>query len=221
MATAAAAPPPEIGGVDFADVVDGPELVSETECVEEVIASDDGSKTTDTFSLILQELEVMLMDEALNERVDAFASEHCGIFEAGDENKLEYTALFNQYSSMIETFIEERLGASVASFDMAGFCATLAERAAANDGDLPPPLEMLYSMADFDAFKELMLSAKEGQAVEAAGGSLGVCGAKMDLDLGVGPASGLPGLDDEGGEGGEVRSELDGALAISGLAVSN
>jgi ADP-ribosylation factor 2-binding protein len=146
-----------IVGGDFADIVDGPALVSGEgdEAVDEVIATDDGSSTKDAFSLILQELEVMLMDEAFNERVDAFAEEHCHEFEDSDENKLIYTALFNDYSAMVETFIEERLGASVQSFDMAGFCATLAERAKANDGDLPPPLEMLHSMTDFDAFKEL------------------------------------------------------------------
>jgi hypothetical protein len=101
---------------------------------------------------------------------------------------------------------------------MAGFCATLAERAKANDGDLPPPLEMLHSMTDFDAFKELMLSAKQGKAVEAMNGSLSVCGAKLGIDT-VGPAANLPGLEDE--EGGEVRSELDGmGLSISGLSIS-
>ena len=209
-----------IVGGDFADIVDGPALVSGEgdEAVDEVIATDDGSSTKDAFSRILQELEVMLMDEEFNERVDAFAEEHCHEFEDSDENKLIYTTLFNDYSAMVETFIEERLGASVQSFDMAGFCATLAERAKANDGDLPPPLEMLHSMTDFDAFKELMLSAKQGKAVEAMNGSLSVCGAKLGIDT-VGPAANLPGLEDE--EGGEVRSELDGmGLSISGLSIS-
>ena len=38
---------------------------------------------------------------------------------------------------------------------------------------------MLHSMADFDAFKELMLSAKAGLAAEAAGGSMCVSGGAL------------------------------------------
>ena len=78
--------------------------------------------------------------------------------------------------------------------------------------------QLAISMTDFDAFKELMLSAKQGKAVEAMNGSLSVCGAKLGIDT-VGPAANLPGLEDE--EGGEVRSELDGmGLSISGLSIS-
>jgi len=208
MATAA---PAAVESVDFADVVDGPALISgENEAPEEVFASDSGS-AADPFMLILQELEVMLMDEEFNSRVDAFAEEHCDDFEPGEENKLVYTTRFNEYSAMVEAFIEERLGASIQSFDMAGFCDTLAKRAKESDGGLPGPLEMLHSMTDFDAFKELMLSAKEGKAVEAAGGSLDVCGEKLDL-----AASGNA-LEDADGE---VRPELDGALSISGLTIT-
>lgn len=199
---------------DFSDVVDGPALVSAEEegGAEEIFASDDGSKQpSDTYSLILQELEILMMDEGLNERVDGFTTKHCDEFEAGEENKLIYTTLFAEYTTLIETYIEEKLGASVKSFDMAKFCATLAERAKGDD-ELPPPLEMLYSMADFDAFKELMLSAKAGCAAEAAGGLLCVSGAPMRMELGVG-AGALPGLDDDDGDdGASVAPELSDLL---------
>ena len=104
---------------------------------------------------------------------------------------------------------------------MAGFCATLAERAKTEES-LPPALEMLHSMADFDAFKELMLSAKAGMAVEAAGGLLCVSGAPMRMELGLGLGAGLPGLetDDDGADGtdeGTLAPELDGALSISAI----
>lgn len=206
---------PAVAAADFADTVDGAELVSDEALPEETFSSDDGSKTTDPFALALQELEVLLMDEAFNERVDAFSTQHCGEFEPGDENKLIYTTLFNEYSSMLESYIEERLGASIREFDMDGFCATLAERAKREE-PLPQSLEMLHSMADFDAFKEMMLSAKVGLAVEAESGAFCVSGEPLRLETsGVG-AVGLPGLgdDDEGGE------ELVGVdLAISGLKV--
>ena len=201
---------------DFGDdVVDGPELVSNEAGDEEVFASDT-AKPADTYSLILQELEVLMMDEGLNDRVDEFTSTHCAVFEAGDENKLEYTSLFQEYTVLIESYIEERLGASVQSFDMAGFCGMLAERAKGGE-ELPPPLEMLHSMADFDAFKELMLSAKAGLAAEAAGGSLCVSGAPMRMDIVSGGSGILPGDDDDDGEPGEFAPELDGLLSIGGV----
>jgi len=206
-----------VEGTDFADVVDGPALVSEEADAEEVFASDDGSKQpTDTYSLILRELEVLMMDEGLNARVDEFTTKHCDEFEAGEENKLVYTTLFTEYTALIEAYIEEKLGASVQSFDMAGFCATLAERAK-GDEELPPPLEMLHSMADFDAFKELMLSAKAGRDAEAAGGLLCVSGAPMRMDVGVGPGVDLPGLDDDDGDGENIAPELDSLLSISAI----
>uniref|UniRef100_A0A7S2MDW0 ADP-ribosylation factor-like protein 2-binding protein n=1 Tax=Haptolina brevifila TaxID=156173 RepID=A0A7S2MDW0_9EUKA len=201
---------------DFADVVDGPALVSAEEegGAEEVFASDDGStQPTDTYSLILQELEVLMMDEGLNERVDTFTTKHCEEFEAGEENKLIYTTLFAEYTALIESYIEEKLGASVKEFDMGKFCTTLGERAKGDD-ELPPPLEMLYSMADFDAFKELMLSAKAGAAAEASGGLLCVSGAPMRMELGPG-AGGLPGLEDDGD--GDAAPELNDLLSISSI----
>lgn len=202
---------------DFANVVEGQEIDGAMSG-EEVFAANEG-KSSDPYDMILTELEVLMMDEALNERVDAFTTEHCGVFESGEENKLVYTTLFTEYTAMIEAYIEERLGASVKAFDMAGFCATLAQRAKTEDA-LPPALEMLHSMADFDAFKELMLSAKAGMAAEAAGGLLCVSGAPMRVGLGS-DVAGLPGLDTEdtadGDAEGTLAPELDDALSISAI----
>ena len=99
------------------------------ENVDEVFAS--AGESADTFDQVLSELETLMMDEELNAKMDAFTSEHCHEFDDGDENKLVYTSLFQQYTTLVETYIEERLGASVASFDMASFCTQLQERAAA------------------------------------------------------------------------------------------
>lgn len=203
---------------DFADVVDGPELVSNEDADEEVFASDDGSSggPKDTYTLILEELEVLLMDESLNSRVDEFTTAHCAEFDDSDENKLCYTTLFAEYTALIESYIEERLGASIKAFDMTGFCATLAERAKSGD-ELPPPLEMLHSMADFDAFKELMLSAKAGLAAEAAGGSMCVSGGALRIDS-TAAMEGLPGLDDDDDTGdAALAPDLNDALSISAI----
>ena len=196
---------------------DGAPLLEE-EDGEEMIMDDGGSASkADAFTVALGELEVLMMDEGLTSRVDAFTSEHCGIFEAGDENKLEYTTLFAEYTSMVEAYIEQQLGASVASFDMQSFCATLSERVASDESLLDhPALEMLFAYSDFEAFKALMLSTREGSAIEAAGGMLCVSGDKLDVI--ASPSGGsqmLPGMDDDDGDG----EEMDG-LGVQGLSVS-
>jgi ADP-ribosylation factor 2-binding protein len=180
---------------------------------EEVFASD--SKPSNTFDAVLAELEVLMMDEGLNERIDAFTRKSCGEFSDDEENKLVYTTLFTQYTAMVESYIEERLGASVASFEMASFCTTLAERAKSDEGLLnQPALEALVSYSDFDAFKALMLSARAGMSVEAEGGLMCVSGDRLGL-TGVG---GDAAAAQEGGDVGTLAPQLDDALQISPAA---
>ena len=214
--TAAVAPQAmalDVGGEDFDDVVDGAPLMSEEGGEEETFAESSSDKPQDSFDAVLTELEVLMMDEELNARVDAFTREHCMKFDAGDENKLEYTSLFAEYTGMVEAYIEERVGASVASFDMASFCATLSERAQSDDGLLDQPaFEMLVSYSDFDAFKQLMLSARQGLAVEAQTGELCVSGDKLGLS-----SSGMAeGLDDEDGGDSGAMGDLGDLLCVSG-----
>ena len=199
---------------DFSDAIDGPALVSNEDGDEEIFASDDSGAPKDQYTLILEELEVLMMDEGLNARVDDFTTKHCHEFDDSDENKLCYTSLFAEYTALIEAYIEERLGASVKEFDMAGFCATLAERAKGCD-ELPPSLEMLHSMADFDAFKQLMLSTKLGLEAEAAGGELCVSGGALSMDA-AGAGLGLPGLDDDADDADAV--EMPG-LGLAGVSI--
>lgn len=198
---------------------DGATLLSEGDgCDEEVLAADDASKRDDPFEHALTELEVLMMDEGLNMAIDAFTREHCAKFEAGDENKLEYTTLFQDYMALVEAYIEQQLGASVKAFDMGAFCATLQERFKGDESMLDhPALEMLSAYSDFEAFKSLMLATKAGASVEAECGELCVSGDKLGI---VG--SGLPG-EEEGAEEGagassEQRPDLDNML--SGVSIS-
>ncbi|CAM9165245.1 unnamed protein product, partial [Heterosigma akashiwo] len=45
-----------------------------------------------------------------------FFKQHCDEFEDTDENKLEYTDIFNSYTEMIEEFLAGRLAAAVPGF---------------------------------------------------------------------------------------------------------
>ena len=195
---------------------DGAPLQSEEQEDEEILA-DDGAPS-DPFDVALSELESLMMDEGLNAMVDAFTKENCGEFERGDENKLIYTELFTKYTAMVEEYVERRIGASIATFDMAAFCATLQERAVGDETLLDhPAFEMLFAYTDFDAFKELMLATREGANVEASGGLMCVSGETLGLS-GLGGEGGetLPDVDDDGSEG-EDAPDLDGALSISAV----
>lgn len=197
---------------------DGAPLMDEEEQEDEVFA-EGGAGAQDPFDAILGELEVLMMDERLNEQIDDFTRKHCESFEAGDENKLEYTQLFNEYTSMVEAYIEKQLGASLASFDMASFCTTLQEKAKQDEELLDhPALEMLSAYSDFSAFKELMLSAKAGQSVEAAGGLMCVSGDKLGLTGigGMGMGDGAMLAEEADDETGDFAPDLDNALCING-----
>lgn len=156
----------EVGQFDsFEDVMHGElETEDDEEEGEILFAMDDGQSASqgDNFDSIVAELELIMMDEEFNKRVGEFTEKHCSLFEDNDENKLEYTSVFSEYTSMIEEYIEEKLGAAIQSFDMAAFCARLA----ASPEDLPDALDTLSALADFEAFKAMMLSCKVGSSIE-------------------------------------------------------
>jgi len=138
---------------------------------EEVVAS--SGESGDQTAQILAELEIMMMDEGFNAKVDSFTQQHCEQFDEGEENKLVYTSLFTEYTKMLEAYIEQHLGATLAGFDMQTFCASLSTRD--DKEELPLALEMLSAYGDFEAFKAMMVSCKRGASL----GDMGVVGAPV------------------------------------------
>jgi len=170
-----------VDGVDegFEDLVDGADVVDgECEGEEEIFVSSCGDASGSSFEQTMMELETIMMDEAFNKRVGAFLTSHCHEFDEGDENKLAYTKLFEEYTEMLETYIEQRLGESQPGFDMAAFCTQLLERKDSLDADL----DTLGAFGDFEAFKDMMLACKLGKRIdEAGGGPLCVSGAQLQV----------------------------------------
>merc|ERR1711988_1712699 len=140
-----------------------------------------------------------MMDEGFNAKVDTFTQQHCDQFDEGEENKLVYTSLFTEYTKMLETYIEEHLGAALKDFDMQAFCANLS--ASSDKEALPLALEMLSAYGDFEAFKAMMLSCKRGASLS----DMGVVGAPLHVFT-------------EELEDGEALPDLN--LSISGLGTS-
>ena len=90
------------------------------------------------------------------------------VFEHEGENKLVYTTVFQQFQKRTEEAIDVGLRARLPWFDMEAFLGMMASRADELHSDV---FDVLMTLADFEEFKELMLSFKDQAAFERGEGS--------------------------------------------------
>jgi ADP-ribosylation factor 2-binding protein len=97
-----------------------------------------------------------------------FGVANCHNFEEeAGENKLVYTELFEKYSDLLEAAITDHLSAAVEGFDLMELVGMLNARKDELDGEV---FDMMLTLTDFEAFKELMLAYKaETAQVRPAG----------------------------------------------------
>eukprot|EP01041_Mallomonas_annulata_P002739 gene2739-5394_t len=135
--------------MDFAD---------EGEFEDEIICeAGSGTAEDNEFDLIVSALEEVILDEEFNIQQTEYCDRHCDIFEDNDENKLEYTDIFQEYTSFIERIIESNLTEKIPDFSMQKFEKLLSTRSDQLSGDV---FDLLISLGDFNEFKQLMLSQK-------------------------------------------------------------
>ena len=117
------------------------------------------SKTVDEdeFDQIVSCLEEILFDDSFMSEQSAFFEQHCDIFEDKEENKIEYTQIFEKFKSVTENIIEQRLKSSLKGFSMRKFEKMLSSRGDELGGEV---FDFLLSLSDFSEFKETMLSYK-------------------------------------------------------------
>lgn len=157
------------GGDDnFLDIVDNFDGMSDEddEYVSFVSMGGDNEED-DKFDMIVGALEDIMMDDEFQELQSNFAAEHCNHFEATDENKLIYTDIFSKYTELIEGYLEKRLRESLTTFSMPEFMDMLMTRE--EEMRASDVFDVLVSCADFETFKDLMLSHKslrEGGGVQ-------------------------------------------------------
>ncbi|KAJ3314650.1 ADP-ribosylation factor-like protein 2-binding protein [Boothiomyces sp. JEL0838] len=110
------------------------------------------------FDTVIGELEEILMDEEFLEFQHSFFNKYSHIFTDDEENKLEYTDIFEKYTAHVEKYIAQRLTANLKWFKMEEFLEQLKERSSKElEGDV---FELLESLGDFNVFKEMMLAHK-------------------------------------------------------------
>ncbi|XP_075248104.1 ADP-ribosylation factor-like protein 2-binding protein [Convolutriloba macropyga] len=124
---------------------------------EEVLISNNDSNN---FNIIIGCLEEIVMSDAFQSIQKNFMDKYYKQFADSDENKLEYTGIFNEYVSLIEIFIEKELKQDVPDFNMQAFLSDLPSRQDEIDQEL---FNILLSFTDFVTFKSVVLEYKREQ----------------------------------------------------------
>lgn len=109
------------------------------------------------FDLCVGALEDFIMDDDFHGLREQFAGRHCHEFEVGEENKLSYMPVFEEWTETMEKALDAFLRARVPKFDMESFLKLCEERKEELADDL---VEVLGSLTDFPCFKEFMLEQK-------------------------------------------------------------
>ena len=183
----------------------------------EIGPAPDQDEATMKFDAIVGALEAFMITDDFASTQAAFCRAECAIFEDTDENKLEYTPIFEGYVDALETAIEAHLASAVPGFDMLEFAEMLEARreTEALDGDA---FELLATLSDFDAFKELMIAHKAEREALDARDAAGLDSAGVGLSAGV-LSVGSVGDGGDGGDGSASNRHRRGGLLELGVGV--
>jgi len=127
---------------------------------DEIILAEDKTNEGDvgSFDAIIGCIEDIVIDQKFQDMQEELLRSHCDEFdETSEENKLVYTEIYQLYTSAVEDFIEAELEKRVPDFRMKDFVKDLEAKRAELDGEV---FEMLFTLTDFLAFKEMMIDFK-------------------------------------------------------------
>ena len=116
-----------------------------------------GNEDDDYFDQVVGCLQEIILDEEFDQMQKNFSVANCMQFEATEENKLVYMTIFQEYTSTVESYINQKLEAMVDGFSMERFLELLNTR---KDQIEEQIYDLLLSFSDFESFKEMMLFAR-------------------------------------------------------------
>lgn len=152
-------------GEDFEDIVDDPlgECGSDMDAQsdEDLCISGEVDPETVRFDATVGALEDLLVSDEFQGTIADFCREHAGLFEDTEENKVEYWPIFQQYSALIEQFVERNLAERVEDFSMPAFVQQLTARKDEVNEEI---FDTLLSMGEFEHFKGQMLEYKAARS---------------------------------------------------------
>eukprot|EP01039_Chlorochromonas_danica_P010285 gene10285-11382_t len=117
------------------------------------------------FDLVVSALEEVVMDDRFQELQNSFCEKHCEKFEESKENRLEYTAIFNDYCDLIEKMIEDKLKEKIPGYSIVKMDNILRSHKDELSGET---FDMLNTVWEFLEFKDLMLSYKRSRTTSSA-----------------------------------------------------
>lgn len=131
--------------------------VGEDDFEESVVNKDSEYFKFDKFAEALQEI---VIEDAFEKMQNDFCEKYYKVFEDKEENKLEYTKIFNEYTKKTEEFLESNLKKRVKQYNIDDFYKMLESKKYKIDEQL---LDTLLDIADFKNFKEMMLNYKRNK----------------------------------------------------------
>lgn len=122
------------------------------------------------FNSAVNSVDEVITEPSFVETLKAFTAKHCDVFEPTEENKLEYTPIFESYAKLVDEYVDQRLVEK--GVDLQWFMKVLPDHMDSPDAHprTGAVLELLSSFDDFHAFKDMMLQQKKARELEAAGG---------------------------------------------------
>ena len=135
----------------------------------ETYCEESGSPEEIAFDEAIGALEDILMsDDEFTDIQNEFFEAHCDKFIDTDENRVEYTAVFEDYTALMERTLERKLCERISGFDMRSFESQLISRKDQIGGDI---FDLLLSFSDFSEFKSMILAHKAER--DGTGANLG------------------------------------------------
>jgi len=127
---------------------------------EDEVLFEDVQDDTRQFDEAVGALEEMLIDPSFTSFHTSFLDTHCGVFDASDENKLEYTTIHSSYvrgmEELISRYLKQCFGEEFTMDALLGEVEKRGEEELSED-----VFDVLATMADFEAFKALILDHKQ------------------------------------------------------------
>ena len=128
--------------------------ITEDDFEESIVTKDSDNYKFDLFAEALQEI---VIEDPFEKKQNDFCEKYYKIFEEKEENKLEYTKIFNEYTKTMEEFLEKELAKRVKEYKVDEFYKLLESKKFKIDEQL---LDTLLDLSEFNSFKQMMLSYK-------------------------------------------------------------
>ena len=143
-------------------------ITDDDEFEESIVNKDSDDFKFDIFAEALQDI---VIEEEFEKMQNDFCEKYYKEFEDKDENKLEYTKIFNEYTKTTEDFLEKNLKKRVTQYKIDDFYKMLESKKFKMDEQL---LDTLLDLSDFGNFKEMMLNYKRAKSKKTNAVQFGV-----------------------------------------------